>query len=257
MAERQFAEVVYKEEENYRRIKISEMTEQNYIIRFKGHIFCPTDGCTARMKFVQLTSGNKYFASIDKDTHTDECSHKKDENQEDQSSIATKDVSEHHIKASLRYYMKKYLLKSADPPLNDSTEKAAKKKTNGPAEETLLYSPCEEIDSSMAGMEICTGGVVEDIQIVDDEISNRHAFINFDMKGTEIGVSVKISPSLYRNDSDTADYVIKKKKKSDNLNKSNEKLLFCTCYGRISTCDKGYNIIPLRLLSIHFATKAK
>ncbi|OAT74640.1 hypothetical protein [Parageobacillus thermoglucosidasius] len=64
---------LYKKDGEVRELRVSEIDSESYNKYYKGHLFCTTPNCEARLEFVYSTSRPSYFRTWKHDNHIDNC----------------------------------------------------------------------------------------------------------------------------------------------------------------------------------------
>jgi hypothetical protein len=64
---------LYKKDGEARELRVSEIDSESYNKYYKGHLFCTTPNCEARLEFVYSTSKPSYFRTWKHDNHIENC----------------------------------------------------------------------------------------------------------------------------------------------------------------------------------------
>ncbi|MED0673759.1 hypothetical protein P4S95_26730 [Aneurinibacillus aneurinilyticus] len=236
----------------------SDLDKSLYKIKYRGSLFCPHPGCEARVSFISLNNGTKYFRKWRFDTHTSGCPY---ENSYEEIVRKRKQLnpdyvyrlSDEHIDAVLRRAhdalqgkhrkkgssSKKTIIKpskSAEdleligtPGLSFETENLSTER-----EVSIYLRLAENISKEDLGEVRCVVGKVTFMWLHED-----YAYINLQSNGEQI----KIHFNEAFKESNSAEFSLFHHVKHY-INENEDSI--CCCIGKVYHTPSGYDIRPDR-----------
>lgn len=254
MSNRVFQTAICKTNDSQFEVSIDKIIPEEYETKYKGNLFCPHEGCKARLKLVCRKMGMvKMLQSIDIHEHIHGCPYYFEYKKYDTDEKVNRVFSKEHIYKSINRHMKLFGLDSTHIYKKPSSK--LRKPRNNKHEPNIPYYSCESIDEKLSGQAICVGGVVHSVKINDSVSEIIHAYINYKLNDSNRRISVLISNNRYRQENDTSEIVqhIEREWKRT----PSEKSFVCVCFGRVQVVEKGINIIPTNMLSVQTGFKDK
>lgn len=250
---------LYKRKGIAREIMAKDISRKQYYKEYRGYLFCPEDGCKAKLSFVQRKNSTKYFRTFPSTSHKDGCPNEVEYDDVNEYYIANSfekrlNISNKHMKNVLDRAFDRLQGKSNNNQNINKDRRSIYKKNKGmenvgvaelfgkgidieygkePYIITRMYNEINREDDNQIR---CVIGYVHNMQLL-----RRHGYINLTQKTVN---SVKIHFAEY--------FVVNNESEFNNMNivesyiklmKLKKQDIVCCCIGRIKYVNTGINII--------------
>lgn len=250
----------------YRRSSISKevwaknVSRRQYYEEYRGHLFCPEDGCNAKLSFVQRKNNTKYFRTFPSTDHKDGCPNEVEyDDIKDKVNLKSYDkrinLSNRHINDVLDRAFSKIMIKTFNiQRYRDGKKKGNTKNNNSVGSSGVAELFNEGIDSERGREPYITTRFYSEITETDDkeircvigyvaniQLLGNHGYINLTPKMEK---SVKLHFAEYFVANNKTEF-----EKMDiiesyiNLMKSEKKDIICCSIGRVKFVNTGINIL--------------